>query len=64
MAQTDQAGSKLQAANDAVNQAFNAVLDAEKAGANVTDLMAQINVAESILTQTENSYRTENTNYC
>lgn len=31
-AQTDQTASKLQAANIAVNQAFNAVLDAEKAG--------------------------------
>lgn len=56
--QTDQATSKLQAANDAVNRAFNEVLDAEKAGANVTDLLAQINVAESNLAQAENSYRT------
>jgi CHASE3 domain sensor protein len=62
IAQTDPATSKLQAANDAFNQAFNAVLDAEKAGANVTDLLAQINVAQSILAQAENSYRTGNTN--
>jgi CHASE3 domain sensor protein len=62
IAQTDQATSKLQAANDAVNQAFNAVLDAEKAGANVTDLLVQINTAQSILAQAENSYRTGNTN--
>ena len=61
-AQTDQAWSKLQAANNAVGQAFNAVLDAEKAGANVTDLLAQINTAEGILAQAENSYRTGNTN--
>jgi hypothetical protein len=62
IAQNDQAASKLQAANTAVNQAFNAVLDAEAAGANVTDLLAQINTAEGILAQAENSYRTGDTN--
>jgi hypothetical protein len=62
IAQTDQAASKLQAANTAVNQAFNAVLDAEAAGANVTDLLAQINTAQGILAQAENSYRTGDTN--
>ena len=62
IAQTDQTASKLQAANTAVNQAFNAVLDAEKAGANVTDLLAQINTAEGILAQAENSYRTGDSN--
>jgi cytochrome bd-type quinol oxidase subunit 1 len=62
IAQTDQATSKLQAANTAVNQAFKAVLDAEAAGANVTDLLAQINTAEGILAQAENSYRTGDTN--
>jgi CHASE3 domain sensor protein len=61
-AQSDQVSSKLQAANNAVNQAFNAVLDAEKAGANVTDLLAQINTAEGILAQAENSYRTGDSN--
>ena len=57
-AQTDQTASKLQAANTAIEQAFNAVLDAEKAGANVTGLLAQLNVAEGDLAQAENSYRT------
>src|SRR5665647_283075 len=61
-AQTDQASSKLAAANDAVNQAFNAVLDAETAGANVTELLVQINTAQTILAQAENSYRTGDTN--
>jgi hypothetical protein len=61
-AQIDQTESKLQIANTAVGQAFNAVLDAEKAGANVTDLLAQLNVAESILAQAENSYRTGDSN--
>jgi hypothetical protein len=53
---------KLQLANDAVDQAFNAVLDAEKAGANVTGLLVQINTAQGILAQAENSYRTGNAN--
>jgi hypothetical protein len=61
-AQTDQASSKMQAADDAVNQAFNAVLDAEKAGANVTDLLVQINAAQNILAQAENSFRTGDSN--
>ena len=61
-AQTDQTAPKLQASTIAVNQAFNAVLDAEKAGANVTDLLAQINIAQEILAQAENLYRTGNTN--
>ncbi len=61
-AQIDQATSKLQAANTAVNQAFNAVLDAEKAGANVADLLAQINVAQGLLAQAENSNRTGDSN--
>ena len=57
-AQTNQTASKLQAANTAVNQAFNAVLDAEKAGANVNGSIIQLNIAEGILAQAENSYRT------
>jgi hypothetical protein len=61
-AQTDQTASKLQAANAAVEQAFNAVSDAEKAGANVTALLAQLNVAAGILAQAENSYRTGDSN--
>jgi len=43
-AQTDQTASKLQAANSAIGQSFNTVLDAEKAGANVTGLLVQLNV--------------------
>src|SRR5450759_393407 len=61
-AQIDQTTSKLQAANTAVNQAFNAVLDAEKAGANVTGLLAQLNAAGGILAQAENSYRSGDLN--
>jgi CHASE3 domain sensor protein len=61
-AQTDQTTSKLQAANTAIDGAFSAVLDAEKAGANVTALLAQLNVAEGDLAQAENSYRTGDSN--
>jgi hypothetical protein len=56
-AQTDQTASKLQSANTAVERAFNIVLDAEKAGANVADLLAQLNVVAGVLAQAENSYR-------
>lgn len=59
--QTDQAESKLQAANAAINQAFTAVLDAEKVGENVTDLLDQINTAQVILAQADNSFRTGDT---
>jgi len=57
-AQTNQTNDKLQAANTAVDQAFSAVLDAEKAGANVTGLLAQLNTADGLLAQAENSIRT------
>ena len=62
VAQTDQQSSKLQAADTAVNQAFNAVFDAEKSGANVTNLLVQINTAQGILAQAENSYRNGDSN--
>ena len=61
-AQTNQIDSKLQASNAAVNQAFNAVLNAEKAGANVTGLLSHVNVAAGILAQAENSFRTGDSN--
>jgi CHASE3 domain sensor protein len=61
-AQTDQTESKLHAANDAVEQAFNAVWGAEKAGANVTALLAQLNDAEGDLAQAENAYRSGDSN--
>jgi hypothetical protein len=61
-AQTNQTASKLQAANTAIDGAFNAVSDAEKAGANVTGLLAQLNIAASDLSQAENSYRSGDSN--
>ena len=56
-AQTEQSESKMQAANNAVNQAFNAVSDAEKASANITSLITQLNDAACLLAQAENAYR-------
>jgi hypothetical protein len=56
IAQSDQAQSKIQAADSAVNKAFQAIVKAEKAGANVTDLLAQLNIAADLLAQAENAY--------
>jgi hypothetical protein len=52
----------LQAANTAVEQAFNAVLDSEKAGANVNGLLTLLNVAAGDLAQAENSYHSGDSN--
>jgi len=60
-AQTDQTASKLQAANSAVGQAFIAVLDAEKAGGNVTQLLAKLNTAGTILAKAQNAVNSEST---
>ena len=57
-AQTDQTAIELQSVNIAVGKAFNAVLDAEKVGANVTSLLTQLNDANNQLAQAENAYRT------
>jgi len=61
-AQTDKVDSELQAANDSVNHAFTAVLDAEKAGANVTSLLNQLNGATGLLSEAENAYRSGDSN--
>jgi hypothetical protein len=55
-AQPEQAASKLQTASTALEQAFKAVLSAEKAGANVTDFLGQLNGALTLLTNAENAY--------
>ena len=55
--QTNPADSKMQAANDAVNKAFNDVLAAEKAGANVTSLLVQLNGADGLLAKAEMDYQ-------
>lgn len=48
-------------ANDSVNLAFDTVLKAEKAGANVKALLTQLNAAASLIAQAENSYRSGDT---
>ena len=60
--QTELASLKMQRANEAIGQAFNGTLSAEKAGANVTGLLEKLNVATGLLAQAENSYRTGDTN--
>jgi len=56
-AQVDAACSKVQAANYAVNQAFNSVFEAEKAGANITSLLTKLNDATTLLSRAENAYK-------
>jgi hypothetical protein len=51
----------FQAANNSVNLAFDTVLKAEKAGANVKALLTQLNAAASLIAQAENSYRSGDT---
>jgi hypothetical protein len=54
---SDQTTAKLQAAATAVDQSFSAILGAQRAGANVTDLLSQLNYAQSVLASAQNSYR-------
>ena len=61
VAQTDDLWGKLQTANTSIEQAYDGILSAEKAGANVTGLLEQLNVATGLLAQAENSYRTGDT---
>ena len=51
----------FQTANNSVNLAFNLVLKAEKAGANVKALLTQLNVAANLIAQAENAYRSGDT---
>lgn len=54
--EADSVELKLNTANEAVEKAFVAVYEAEKAGANVTTLVAQLNLAAELLAQAENLY--------
>jgi CHASE3 domain sensor protein len=56
-AQSDQAYSKLQSANTEINKVFIEVFNAEAAGADVANLIEQLNVANDLLAQAENAYR-------
>jgi hypothetical protein len=58
--QTGQPESKLEAANNAIEQVFRAVLDAEQAGANATGLLARLNVTADLLAQADNALRNGN----
>lgn len=60
LAQTDQANSELQTANKALDQAFNAVLEVEKAGGNVTLLLAKLNNVGNILADAQNALNSGN----
>jgi|SRR5665647_20985 len=60
LAQTDQTSAMLQATNIAVGQAFNAVFDAEKAGSNVTQLLANLNTAGELLADAQNALNSGN----
>jgi hypothetical protein len=55
-AQSGQTLSKPMAAINAVNDAFNAVVAAEKAGANVKVLLDQLNIASNLLAEAEMAY--------
>ena len=60
VAQSDLTISKLQAAESAIEHAFNMVLDAEKVGANTTVLISRLNVAADLLAQAKNDYKSDN----
>jgi hypothetical protein len=47
----------FQSANNAIEGAFSAILDAEKAGADVTNLLSQLTDASDLLVNAENAYR-------
>jgi hypothetical protein len=57
IAQNVSVADKLEVATDAFNEAFNAVLEAEKAGANVTSLVTELSNLASLLDIAENAYR-------
>jgi hypothetical protein len=54
---SDEASLVISEANNKLKMAFEAVLDAEKAGANVSDLIIQLNSAGVLLAEAENAYR-------
>ena len=56
----DDASSKIAEADNAVKQAFVATLEAEKAGADVSTLVAKLNEAEQLLTDANFASQVEN----
>jgi hypothetical protein len=61
LAQSNPAAA-LQTANDETNAAFNAVLAAEKSGANVTNLVDRLSVGADLLAQAEMAFRKGDSN--
>lgn len=53
----EEASSAISSAEDALKQAFVAVCDAEKSGANVSSLIVKLNEAEKLLAEAELAYR-------
>jgi hypothetical protein len=56
----DEASLSVESADVAVRQAFNATLDAERAGVDVSDLILRLNLASSVLEEAENALRVGN----
>jgi predicted PurR-regulated permease PerM len=52
--------ASIQSADDSINQAFTNVLAAEKAGADVTQLLTKLNAAGAFLAEANNAYQTGN----
>ncbi len=49
--------SSIQAGNNSINQAYTNILAAERAGGNVSQLLASLNVAAELMAQAENAYQ-------
>lgn len=56
----DESYSRITEANKLICEAFEAVLEAEKVGANVTSLIAQLNSAGDLLAEARTHYRCQN----
>lgn len=56
----DEASSAIGEADNALRMAFEAVLEAERAGANVSDLIVKLDEAGGLLAEAENAYRVGN----
>jgi hypothetical protein len=57
---SDEASSAIGDADNALRRAFEAVLDAERAGANLSDLIVKLDEAGRLLAEAENAYRIGN----
>ena len=62
VAWADNEQASIEAAESSIRQAFVIVLEAEEAGGNVTQLLAELNVAGALLAEAENAYGIGNLN--